>query len=281
MTKKSANKLSLSNNKNGSVDIESTNAFGELLRFWRSTLELSQLTLAQKLETTPRHISFLETGRSQPSREMVMRLATTLELNERETGVMIIAAGLLPESQTLDVEAPENELLKQHIAWLLAKHEPYPAVVLNYIGDIVMSNQAWKKMAAKMAHDASEETLRNVYNLYFSMDGFKSKIPKWTELTCSLLLRLQEQYCLTAHPKLAELLVWLKAYPDVPDNWAAMSKGKEHPSFYDITFINNEQRVESRAVITAIEPQRNALIEQLQMHSYFPLDDETKALWEG
>lgn len=262
------------------------NTFGQLTRFWRSTLELSQAQLAERVETAPRHISFLETGRSKPTREMVLRLSSALELGQRDTDTLLMASGLVASPSQLDLNAPENAQLRRTVGMLLEKHEPYPAQIINNMGDVVMCNKAWLSMMDFAGiqqvigpRDPAQQT--NLYHLYFSEDGLKQGIRNWEELACFILLKVKEQQFISADSKLEELSEWLQAYPGLPTDWARRAKNTKSTSTYDIKYQSATHKFHSRTLITSIEANYNESNSQLKLHSCFPQNDDTKALWEG
>lgn len=262
----------------------SANAFGQLIRFWRTTVGLSQAQLAANVEAAPRHISFLETGRSNPTRDMVLRLAQALKLGERDIGTLLISAGFIHDPSPLNLHAEENHLLKDSLSMMLAKHEPYPALVLNSIGDILLCNRSWLAMIQFAGlQDRLKQPVINLLDFYFSEEGLRRHIANWEDLACFLLLRIKEQHLLTGNPKLAELSTWLQAYPGLPKNWAKRAKGAKSLSLYDIHYQTAERTevFASRTLVTGIEPERNAALGELQLHSFLPLNKATQTFWEN
>ncbi|MGH1370898.1 MAG: helix-turn-helix domain-containing protein [Cellvibrionaceae bacterium] len=258
------------------------NAFGKLIRFWRNTLDLSQAQLAEKVEAAPRHISFLETGRSNPTREMVTRIAQALELGSRESSTLYNAAGFSIESAPIDINAPEHQKLKQTLGMLLQKHEPYPALVINHIGDIVLGNRAWQAMMEFVGlHDQLSRHEINLYHLYFSEEGLKQGIDNWEELACFLLLNIREKQILTGNSRLEELSQWLQAYPGLPLDWAKRIKGIRNTSIYDIHYDADPLQFSSRTLVTGVEPNRNETYSQLELHTFIPQNADTQGFWES
>src|SRR5215831_8219918 len=117
-------------------------AFGPLLRHWRNARGLSQLTLAVEAEISSRHVSFLETGRTQPSREMVRRLGAVLDVPLDEQNALLLAAGYAPVFGARDLGAPDLAHVKRALTFILRQQEPYPALVVDGAWTIVMRNDA-------------------------------------------------------------------------------------------------------------------------------------------
>jgi len=262
------------------------NTFGQLTRFWRDTLELTQAQLAERVESAPRHISFLETGRSKPTREMVLRLSSALELGQRDVDTLLMASGLVATPTQLDLNARENSQLRRTVGMLLEKHEPYPAQIINNIGDVVMCNKAWLAMMdfagiQQIIGPRDPAHKINLFHLYFSEDGLKQNIVNWEELACFILLKVKEQQFISADSKLEELSEWLQAYPGLPKDWAKRAKNTKNTSIYNIVYKSGSHKFHSHTLITSIEANYNESSSQLKLHSCFPINSATRVLWEG
>ncbi|MEJ2416372.1 MAG: helix-turn-helix domain-containing protein [Exilibacterium sp.] len=256
-----------------------TGAFGRLMRFWRNVFGYSQVQLAHRLKTSTRHISFLETGRSNPSRAMISRLAQELGLSEREKNVLMVAAGFIPDSPEIDLS--DFGWLRSHLSLLMAKQDPYPALVVDRCGDIKMCNRALLLLIEACLSGNSLSEQANLFHLYFSDEGLRQRIQSWEKLSCILLLKVQEQQLLSGDERLGELVEWLQAYPGVPADWALRAQGIEHTSSYEIRLQLNQMISHSLAVITNVEPLPNFSAPQFFIHSYFPKDKATQMLWQS
>src|SRR5256714_4241637 len=129
---------------------------GELLRSWRQRRNLSQLELALEAEVSARHVSFLETGRARPSREMVIRLAEELEIPLRERNALLLAAGYAPVYPQRPLDAPEMAPVRQALDRFLRAHEPYPAVVVDRYHNLLAANDALDLLLAGVAAELLE-----------------------------------------------------------------------------------------------------------------------------
>lgn len=256
--------------------IVESNAFGRLMRFWRHTLAYSQSDLASLLGTPTRHVSFLETGRSKPTRNMVLRVAEVFSLNERKTGVLLIAAGYIHVSENSLI----SKSMRENLSLMLTKHEPYPAFVVNNIGRIVQCNQSWLHLMldAGLEHYLLQPDI-NAFNLYFSSDGLRHRIANWEDIACGMLLKIKEQELLSNSKELEELAIWLTAYPDLPENWALRAKDLNYSSGYDIEYANKKQKLLMRTIVSGIDPEQNHPVSQLQFHAFFPMNKATDQWW--
>lgn len=256
-------------------------AFGRLMRFWRRVFGFSQAQLALRLQTSARHISFLETGRSNPSRSMISRFCHELQLSEREKNILMVAAGFVPQSQDIDFLAQRFSWLRRHLALLMSKHDPYPALVVDRCGDIQMCNRSFLQLLKAFLGGRPVAAQANLFHLYFSDEALRQRIQEWEHLACILLLKVQEQQLLSGDSRLAELMEWLQAYPGMPSDWAQRAQGIDYLSSYEMRLQLDSRISHSLAVITNVESLPGYSAPQFFIHSYFPQDAETEVLWKS
>jgi transcriptional regulator with XRE-family HTH domain len=185
---------------------------GDHLREWRQRRRLSQLDLACEADISTRHLSFLETGRSQPSREMVLHLAERLEVPLRERNVLLVAAGYAPVFPERKLDDPALGAARRAIELVLKGHEPYPALVVDRHWTLVAANGAVAPLLAGIAAPLLEPPV-NVLRLSLHPDGLAPRIANLGEWRAHLLDRLRRQIDVTADPALAELMQELRGYP--------------------------------------------------------------------
>ncbi len=185
---------------------------GEHLRDWRQRRRLSQLDLACEAEISARHLSFVETGRSQPSREMILHLAEQLQIPMRERNVLLVAAGYAPIFPERPLSDPALASVRQAIEILLEGHKPYPAFALDRHWNIVATNGALTQLYEGVAQQLLAPPI-NVMRLSLHPEGLAPKIVNLVEWRAHLLHRLRQQVDLTADPVLVELQRELLSYP--------------------------------------------------------------------
>ena len=185
---------------------------GELLRQWREHRRLSQLALALDAEISTRHLSFVETGRAQPSREMVLRLAEQLDVPLRERNGLLLAAGYAPVYAESGLDAAPMAAVREAIRQLLTAHEPYPAVVVDRRWGLVHANASVALFTSDVRPDLLEAPV-NVLRLSLHPEGMAPRIVNLGEWRAHLLGRLRRQIAATADPGLAALYDELRAYP--------------------------------------------------------------------
>jgi transcriptional regulator with XRE-family HTH domain len=190
-------------------------SIGERLRHWRQMRRLSQLDLACEAEISTRHLSFIETGRSTPSREMVLHLAESLEVPLRERNALLLAAGYAPAFQARTLGDPALRPVREGIDALLAAHEPFPALAVDRHWTLIAANRALAPLTA----GASEELLKppvNVLRLSLHPQGVAPRIVNLAEWRDHLLYRLRRQHADSADEAIGELIDELASYPCGP-----------------------------------------------------------------
>lgn len=185
---------------------------GHLLRAWRQRRRMSQLDLATKAEISAKHLSFLETGRSRPSRAMLLHLAQQLAIPLREQNVLLTAAGYAPVFPERSLDDPALDAARRALAAVLAGHEPYPALAMDRHWTLVAANAAVAPLLAGVAHALVQPPV-NVLRLSLHPDGLAPRIANLSVWRAHLLARLRHQIDLTADPVLADLLREVSAYP--------------------------------------------------------------------
>jgi transcriptional regulator with XRE-family HTH domain len=185
---------------------------GEQIRAWRQRRRLSQLALASEAEISARHLSFLETGRATPSREMLMHLAEQLEIPARERNQLLIAAGFAPIFSERPLSDPSLAPARAAIDLVLQGHRPYPAFALDRHWNIVASNGALPQMFDGVDADLLQTPI-NALRVTLHPQGLARNIINLAEWRAHLLHRLHQQIEVSADPVLVELLAELRGYP--------------------------------------------------------------------
>jgi transcriptional regulator with XRE-family HTH domain len=187
---------------------------GELLRSWRLRRSLSQLELSLNAGVSSRHLSFLETGRARPSREMVLHLAEELEVPARERNGMLLAAGFAPLYTERSLDEPQMALVRQAIDRFLRAHEPYPAIVIDRYHDLLASNDALEALLEGASPDLLEPPV-NALRIALHPNGMAPRTLNLSEWSAHLMQRLHREMQMTADPRLQSLYDELSDYPGV------------------------------------------------------------------
>jgi transcriptional regulator with XRE-family HTH domain len=254
--------------------------FRVLLRHNRQRRGMSQLDLSLAAEVSARHISFLETGRAAPSRDMILRLCAALGLGLRETNGLLLAAGM---PRAFAETAPDEawpESIERVITQMLKQQEPYPMVVLNARYEVLRTNRAAGALLARYVHDATALTAPlNVYHALFNPQLFRPYVENWLQLAQLMLVQLQRD-ALTrpTDSAIPELVRELFNYPDVPEGWRQPALDLPPMAAFELGLARDGERVRFLTTLTTFNSALDVSLEDLKLESYFPADAATEAI---
>ncbi len=251
---------------------------GVLLREWRATRRLSQLDLALDAGVSPRHLSCVETGKSQPSRDMIARLADALDMPLRERNALLVAAGYAPRYPETALATPELAQVRRAIEFILAQQEPYPAFVLNRHWDVLMANAAAMRVNAFAMHGrASRHT--NMIRQIFDPDDLRAAVDNWEEVAGDLIRHLHGEVAAAPSDTAArELLNEVLAQPGVPARWRLRDVESAPTPLLTTVLRRDEHRLRFFSTITTFGTPRDVTLEELRIECCFPVDEATAAL---
>jgi transcriptional regulator with XRE-family HTH domain len=192
--------------------MNATAPIGDHLRTWRQRRHLSQMDLALEAEISTRHLSFLETGRARPSREMILRLADHLRIPLREQNVLLHAAGFAARFPERSLDQPDLAAARRTIDLLLKAHEPFPALAVDRHWHLVTANQAVSPLMEGAAKWLLEPPV-NVVRLSLHPEGIAHRIVNYVEWKSHMIERLLRQHDVTADPFIADLIAEARDYP--------------------------------------------------------------------
>jgi len=256
------------------------NAFGTRLRWWRERRARSQLELALDAETSQRHLSFLESGRAAPSREMVLRLATALGLPLRQQNALLLAAGYAPAWRETPLDAPQLAMVNAALDYMLRQQEPYPAVVVDRCWNLLRANRGARQLSAFLsAADApSADGPANLADLLLSPKHWRPFIENWQEVALYFLRDVQADAFADPSPEIEALLARLTAYPGVPD----LTKGRviEEPPLpvLPVHFRKDDIYVKLFTTIATLGTPQDVTVQGIRIECLFPGDEPTGAL---
>lgn len=191
---------------------DSPDTCGDLIRTWRQRRHLSQLELSSQVEISTRHLSFVETGRAKPSRDMVLHLADHLDVPLRDRNQLLLSAGFAPVYPESSLHSPQMLAIREVLKKLLAGHAPYPALVVDRFWNLVEANEALLGLLGGVSPELLTPPI-NVLRLSLHPEGITPNILNLGEWRSHLLGRLRRHVALTADPELADLLEELEGYP--------------------------------------------------------------------
>jgi transcriptional regulator with XRE-family HTH domain len=250
---------------------------GTLLREWRQRRHLSQLDLALGADISARHVSFVETGRSVPSREMLMHLAERLEVPLRERNALLLAAGYAPAFRERPLSDPALQAAREAVERLLAAHEPFPALAVDRHWSMLASNRAASRLFSGLSPALLQPPV-NVLRLSLHPEGAAPMIANLAEWRAHIFARLGRQVELTADPELAALLRELRAYP-APESAEPDPVGQ--PGFEVLVPLQLRTPAGVLSLIsttTVFGTPVDITLSELALETFFPADAPTAAL---
>ncbi|MEU3840449.1 helix-turn-helix transcriptional regulator [Streptomyces sp. NPDC028635] len=248
---------------------------GPLLRAWRVRRRISQLELALRADSSARHISFIETGRSRPSEEMVLRLAEHLEVPVREVNALLLAAGHAPRYRQTPLDDPALGALRDGMERLIQGYEPYPALVVDGLYTVQAANRGIMMLLDGVDEGLLQPPL-NAMRLTLHPRGMAPRIRNLREWRGHLLAQMERQIALQRSEELRELYEEVAAYP-VPEASAADAEPEEpYPYFALPLRIEHEGRVLSFiSSISTFNTPMDVTVAELAIETFLPADPAT------
>jgi transcriptional regulator with XRE-family HTH domain len=247
---------------------------GTQLREWRQRRRLSQLDLAGHAEVSTRHLSFVETGRSLPSREMVLRLADRLEVPLRERNRLLTAAGYAPLYGERRLDDPAMQVAQQAVQRVLSAHEPYPALAVDRHWTLVASNRMVPLLLAGLPDELVAPPL-NVLRLSLHPQGLAPRIANLAQWRAHLFHRLRHQVASSGDPVLAALCEELRGYPGGDDDGAAEPIHIEAGLYVPLQLRSPIGVLNFISTITVFGTPTDITLSELALETFFPADDAT------
>jgi transcriptional regulator with XRE-family HTH domain len=255
--------------------------FGELLRRWRERRRLSQLDLATDAEISTRHLSFIETGRAQPSREMVLLLARALDVPLRDRNDLLVSAGYAPIYRESGLGAPALAQARRALDFILRQQEPYPALVLDRHWNVLQVNagSASFQRAFLDPKAVAELGAPNAMRLMFHPQALRPHIVNWEAAAASLIQWLHRDVVSGfGGAQARELLDELLAYPGVPRQWRTLDLDASQAPFLPIEFRKDDLALRYFTTLTTLGTPHDITLQELRIESFFPADEATETL---
>ncbi|MBI5924657.1 MAG: helix-turn-helix transcriptional regulator [Aquabacterium sp.] len=262
-------------------------SFGALLRTWRTRRKCSQLDVALDAGISQRHLSFLESGRARPSRDMVLLLGTALDVPLRERNLLLHAAGFAPIYQQRTLQDEDMKAVREVLALTLQHHEPYPAMVVNRQWDMLMCNAPAERFVALLGppeevwQRVDGSGRRNVMRMTFHPQGIQPRIRNWPQLASLLLNRLHHEAAADpTHQALHQLLDEIVQFPGVNAQWRkqAWLNGMPPPVF-PMEYALGERTLKVFSMVSTFGTALDATAEELRVETFFPADDFARSFF--
>jgi transcriptional regulator with XRE-family HTH domain len=251
---------------------------GVLLREWRAARRWSQLDLALEAGLSARHLSYVETGKSQPSRDMVLRLADTLDMPLRERNALLVAAGYAPIYPETSLDTPRLTEVRRAIDFILAQQEPYPAFLLNRHWDVLQANAAASRVT-RFVLGGRDGAHQNMLHAVFDPNELRRAMVNWEEVAGNLIWHLHNLISATPSDMTAQkLLNEILAYPDVPAQWRTRELGPAPGPLLTTSFRWKGHEMRFFSTITTFGTPRDVTLDELHIECCFPEDEATAEL---
>ena len=255
----------------------STN-FGVLLRYWRSVRHLSQLDLALDAEISTRHLSCVETGRAQPSKEMVLRLAEALKIPLRERNTLLLAAGYAPLYRQTSLNAPEMDAARHAVELLITQLEPNPVLVMDRHWNILRMNPGAKRILA-LFPGCDSVTPLNGPRLVFHSQGLRRFIENWQVVAAHIIRRVHREAADNpSDERLKCFLEELLSYPDVPSRWQMLDLDGAPPPFLTLNYRWKNSTLCWFSTLTTLGTPLDVALQELRIETLFPADEATRTV---
>lgn len=248
---------------------------GALIREWRTRRRMSQLDLALEAEISQRHLSFLESGRSAPSRDMVLKLSDQLAIPLRQRNQLLLAAGFAPSYGERPLDDPSLKPAMEAVGQVLKGHEPNPAIAVDRHWNMIAANRSIGPFLAGVADQALLQPPVNVLRLSLHPKGLAPRIANLGEWRAHLLHRLHRQNDVVADPQLAALEAEVAAYPGQP----GVSKAAGHAAAIAVPLKlrMGDEVLSFISTITVFGTPLEVELAELAVESFFPADEGTAA----
>jgi transcriptional regulator with XRE-family HTH domain len=249
-------------------------SFGERLRWWRERRGLSQLELAGIADSSQRHLSFLESGRTSPSREMVLRLSGALDLPLRQQNALLLAAGFAPAWRESDLTAPELEKVNAALDFMLGQQEPYPAFVIDRRWNLLRANEAAIRFVEFLLGAVPAGPV-NLAEALVSPSALRPLIANWDEVALYFLRGVQADALADGTPETAALLRRLMEFPDMPALAQLPPPGEARAPVLTLDFRKGERLLRVFTTIATLGTAHDITLQEIRVECFFPADEAT------
>ncbi len=264
----------------GMLKAAATNPFGALLREWRLARRLTQENLAERAEVSTRHLSCLENGRAQASRDMVLAIGTALELPLRERNALLVAGGYASVYRESSLDDASMHHVRRAFDQMLAQQEPFPGLVIDRAWNIRRVNAGGARFFARVfgSRVLPPEVTGNLAHAVFHPDGLRHVIVDWPALAASMAARLHRDAAAEPnHAALRDLRDTVLAYPGVPKSLQLPTIASSPPIAVAV-HVRLPDGAEARlfAMLASLGTPLDITAEELSVELYFPMDDASE-----
>jgi len=251
--------------------------FGALLRHWRTNRRMTQLDLANEAGISARHLSFLETGRSQPSREMVQLLAGMLNVPLADRNTLLVRAGYAPVYGARPLDSSEFDHVRRALDFTLRQQEPFPALVIDGFHNIVMRNDASRRVFEVFRGPLPPQQTLNALRTIFDPAGLRPYVENWDEIAECMMQGVQRHIAETGNEALVKLREELLAYPGVPSHFRAVAALPLDPPIINLKLRKGDLGLSFFSTVSFLGRTRDLTLQDLKVECFFPADAATES----
>jgi transcriptional regulator with XRE-family HTH domain len=244
--------------------------------WWRRKRGLSQLKLAMTAACSQRHISFLELGRTRPSREMVLRLSGALDLPLRQSNELLLAAGFAPLWAETDLGAAALAPIREALDYILAQQEPFPAFVVDRRWNLLQANRGAVAMVEFLVGPIKPGTAINLADALVAPDVLRPHLMNWSEVVRYFVRSVEADAAADATPETSALLDRLLGYKDVRATIAQVSPISAESPVLPMHFEKGRTKLRLFTTIATLGTPQDITLQELRIESFFPIDEETR-----
>ena len=254
--------------------------FPSLLREWRQKRRLSQLDLALSANVSQRHISYLESGRANPSRHMILQLSETLDVPLRDRNAWLTAAGFAPVFRNRPLDDPQMGQVMSAVRMMLAAHEPFPAIALDRAWNVRLSNRSFDRLSGLLGEDIWERVgggPRNLMRLFFHPAGIRSLVTNWAAIGPLIWRRAQREAEALGGQEMKAVLAELAPFQDAEVLWSAADAALV--PVLPFSLQAGDQTISMFAIIATLGTAQDVTADELRIETLFPSDAQSEALF--
>ncbi len=264
-----------------------TGGAGPLLRRWRESRHLSQLELALEAAVSARHISFLETGRAEPSKTMLLTLANVLDIPLRERNFLLLAAGYAPVYGETSLDDPRMTQVRAAVEIILKSNEPRSAIAHDHMWNVVMANAAFvkfltiilgKEPAGMSPMQLTTPPRLNVLHLLFDPNGLRKVIVNWEAIAKSLLNEAYRRLAWARDDRLEKLIADILSYPGIPARWREPDLEAPHELILPMELNLDGKIARMFSTVTTVATPHDVTLQELHIEVFYPSDTETESV---
>jgi transcriptional regulator with XRE-family HTH domain len=250
-------------------------AFAAKLRWWRRRKGWSQLDLAGRADISQRHLSFLELGRASPSREMVIRLATALDVPLRQHNALLLAAGFAPVWRETDLAAPELTQVRNALDYIMAQQEPFPAVAVDRHWNLLKSNDGTVRLVEFLVGPLSPGAQVNLADALVAPDVLRPFLVNWVDVVCYFIRSVEADAAADGTVETASLLERLLAYEGVRPVLKTLTSDAAMGPVLPMHFRKGDVSLRLFTTIATLGTPQDITLQELRIECFFPMDADT------